>query len=83
MFSKIFTPESRFKKLQIRMPDSSDTCGGKPNPQRKSQPRSQGSLLPIGQVGENPGNEVEKKLRIQKYPDRGWPGPKAVDTSPF
>ena len=30
------TLESGFKKLRIHMPNSQDTCGRKPNPQRKS-----------------------------------------------
>ena len=34
-YSKISTLESGFQKLRIRMPDSPDTCGRKPNPQRK------------------------------------------------
>ena len=35
-YLKISTPESRFKKLWIRMPDSPDTCGRKSYPERKS-----------------------------------------------
>ena len=33
--SKISALENGFKKLRIRMPDSPDTCGRKPNPERK------------------------------------------------
>ena len=33
---KISALKSGFKKLQIRMPDTPDTCGRKQNPQRKS-----------------------------------------------
>ena len=36
MYSKISSLESGFKKLRTRMPDSPDTRGRKPNPQRKS-----------------------------------------------
>ena len=35
-YSKVSTLESRLKKLQICLPDSSDICGWKPNLQRKS-----------------------------------------------
>ena len=34
--------------------------------QKATQPRSQGSLLPVGRVGENPGNEVVGHLRVPK-----------------
>ena len=34
--SKISALENGFKKLWVRMPDSLDTCGRKPNPERKS-----------------------------------------------
>ena len=33
-------------------------------PQVLPQPRSQGSLLPVGRVGENPGNEVGASLGL-------------------
>ena len=36
LYLKISTLESGFKMLLIRMPDSSDTCGRKPYPERKS-----------------------------------------------
>ena len=35
--SKSFTLESGFKKLRIRLPDSTDTCGRKPNPAAKKK----------------------------------------------
>ena len=40
-YSKSFTLESGFKKLRIRLPDSPDTCGRKPNPAAKKKLRIQ------------------------------------------
>ena len=50
----------------------------KPLKEVKSQPRSQGSLLPAlrserGRVGENPGNEVGEELqRPRRYDIEGY-----------
>ena len=40
-YSKIFTLESGFKKLWIRLPDSPDTRGRKPSPAAKKKMRIQ------------------------------------------
>ena len=70
------TPQ--YRKLLIKNLANPDGSKLKP-PKGKTatiQPRSQGSLLPVGRVGENPGNEVAllvEKLRIQSKPVQAHP----------